>query len=331
MNVATSTAPAILPTVSATGEELTLRVDRADAVADDVRRLILSDTDGRRLPDWAPGAHIDVHLPGEHVRQYSLCGDRWDAYTYQIAVLREPNSRGGSAYIHDGLHVGDRVGIGGPRNNFAMAPATSYLFVAGGIGITPLLPMIQQAQILGVDWSLLYGGRCASSMAFTAELARHGERVTCWPQNSHGLLPLREAFAELPTGAKIYCCGPAPLLAAVENLGAGLPTGTVRIERFVAETLPAPARTAPFDVRLQRSGRTVTVRPGESVLDAVAAAGVPVLSSCGRGLCGTCETTVLEGVPDHRDSLLNNDERVRGASMLPCVSRACSDRLVLDL
>lgn len=314
-----------------TATELTLRVEQADTVADGVRRLVLRDPDGRRLPDWAPGAHVDVHLPDGLVRQYSLCGDRWDAYSFQIAVLREPASRGGSAYIHDQLRAGDTIGVGGPRNNFAMAPAPSYLFIAGGIGITPILPMIRQAEILDLGWSLLYGGRCQDSMAFLGDLACHGDRVTCWPQDVKGLLPLEKAFAELPAGAKVYSCGPAPLLAAVERFGADLPAGTVRIERFVAETLPPPARTTPFQVDLQQSGRSVTVAPGQSVLEAIAAAGVPVLSSCGRGLCGTCETKVIDGVVDHRDSLLSDDERTRGTSMLPCVSRACSDRLVLDI
>ncbi len=318
-------------TIAPTGTELTVRVERIDLIATGVRRLTLRAPDGRRLPDWAPGAHIDVILPDDRVRQYSLCGDRWDAHSYQIAVLREPNGRGGSAYLHDELRVGDPIGIGGPRNNFQMAPAEHYSFVAGGIGITPLLPMIQQAEILGVDWSLLYGGRCTESMAFLPELSRHGGRVTCWPQDAKGLLPLKDTFAALPSGAKVYCCGPAPLIVAVEELAADLPTGSVRVERFVAEPLAAPVRDTAFTVIAERSAISATVRPGVSVLDALAAAGVPILSSCGRGLCGTCETTVLDGIPDHRDSLLSDSERTRGTSMLPCVSRACSDTLVLDL
>lgn len=318
-------------TRASSSTELSLQVVAAELIADGVRRLILSDPGGRRLPDWAPGAHIDVFLPGGYVRQYSLCGDRWDPYTYQIAVLREPNSRGGSAHIHDALTIGDRVGIGGPRNNFAMAPAPHYLFIAGGIGITPLLPMIHQAQMLEVDWRLLYGGRTAGSMAFVKDLSRYGDRVQLWPQDSRGLLPVTSAIEALAADAKIYCCGPAPLLAAVEALGAELPPGALRVERFVAEPLPAPVRSEAFQVCLERSGLTVTVLPGESILDAVAAAGVSVLSSCGRGLCGTCEATVLDGIPDHRDSVLTDHERASGASMLPCVSRACSDRLILDL
>jgi len=314
-----------------TAAELTLRVTSADMVADGVRRLVLRKANGARLPDWAPGAHIDLFLPGERVRQYSLCGDRWDAHSYQVAVLRVSDGRGGSAFVHDELRIGDSIGVGGPRNNFAMAPAEHYLFVAGGIGITPLLPMIRQAQMLKVGWTLLYGGRTSTSMAFMDDLSRHTDHVRLWPQDRHGPLPLSAAFDAMPTNSKVYCCGPDPLLAAVQNLGVALPPGTVRIERFVAGALAAPARSSAFDVHLQRTGKTVTVQPHETILDAAFAAGVPVLSSCGRGLCGTCEASVIDGIPDHRDSLLNDDERASNATMMPCVSRSCSDRLVLDL
>lgn len=310
---------------------LTLQVHAADIVADGVRRLILGHPDGRRLPDWTPGSHVDVVLPGQRVRQYSLCGDRWDPFTYQIAVLRDEDGRGGSAYIHDTLQIGDRFPIGGPRNNFAMVPASRYLFIAGGIGITPLLPMIRQADVLGVEWSLLYGGRTRTSMAFLPELSHSGDRVTIWPQDERGLLPLTSAFDTQPQSAKVYCCGPAPLLAAVEKLGAEWPVGSVRIERFVPKELPAPVRAEAFEVHLQRSGLSVTVKPGVSILDAIAQAGVPVLSSCRRGVCGTCETAVISGVPDHRDSLLDDHERARGDCFFPCVSRSGSDRLVIDL
>ncbi|QVI27244.1 oxidoreductase [Mycolicibacterium neoaurum] len=320
------------PTLAGGGAatELTLRVVAAELVADGVRRLVLSRPDGARLPDWAPGAHIDLFLPGDRVRQYSLCGDRWDAHSYQIAVLREPEGRGGSAYIHDSLSVGDSLLVGGPRNNFTLAPADEYLFIAGGIGITPILPMIHQAELLDVPWTLLYGGRSTTSMAFVDELSRHGDHVRVWPHDTHGLLPLTTVFDTLGAGAKVYCCGPAPLIAAVEAAGSSRSAGTVRVERFVAEPLAAPVRTTAFTVHLQRSGVTVTVEPHESILDVVSDAGVPVLSSCGRGLCGTCEVDVVEGIPDHRDSLLTDEERVVNATMLPCVSRSCSERLVLD-
>jgi ferredoxin-NADP reductase len=299
--------------------------------ADGVVSLTLARADGGRLPDWTPGAHIDVVLPTGITRQYSLCGDRFDAHTYRVAVLRERDGRGGSAFVHDVLAPGDVVGVGGPRNHFPLVPSASYLFVAGGIGITPLLPMIHQADMLGTDWRLLYGGRTRRSMAFRDELAAYRDRVQVVPQDEHGLLDLATFLGEPRPGVKVYCCGPAPLLAAMERACGAWPPYTLHLERFVPTERGAPARSGPFEVELARSGLVVDVQPGDSVLDAVRAAGVEVLSSCRQGTCGTCETTVLAGRPDHRDSILADHERAAGDCMFPCVSRSCDDRLVLDL
>ncbi|MFI6509466.1 PDR/VanB family oxidoreductase [Streptosporangium sp. NPDC050855] len=307
---------------------LDLRVAAKTRVADGVVALTLERPDGGRLPDWTPGAHIDLVLPDGTTRQYSLCGDRWDPRTYRIGVLREPDGRGGSAYVHDVLAEGDTVSIGGPRNAFPLVPSERYLFVAGGIGITPLLPMVHQAELLDADWHLLYGGRTRASMAFTGELARYGDRVTVVPQDERGPLVLPD---RPPPGTRVYCCGPAGLLEALERRAAAWPAGSLRTERFVTGEPAAPARDEPFEVVLRRSGVSVTVTPGRSVLQAINDAGAGVLSSCRQGLCGTCETDVLEGEPDHRDALLDDAERAAGDRMLVCVSRSRSDRLVLDL
>ncbi|MBB3674838.1 PDR/VanB family oxidoreductase [Modestobacter versicolor] len=308
-----------------------VRVQDKVQVAEGVVTLTLTAPDGGRLPDWTPGAHVDLTLENGLTRQYSLCGDRWDAHSYRVGVLLEPAGRGGSSYVHEQLEPGHVLGLGGPRNNFPLVPAESYLFVAGGIGITPVLPMIAQADLLGADWQLLYGGRTRSSMAFLDELSAHGDRVQVRPQDEFGLLDLPAFLGEPRPGTPVYACGPAPLLAALETACAGWPARALHTERFVAADQGAPVRTTAFDVELHRSGRTVTVTPDTSVLEALAAAGVEVLSSCRQGTCGTCETTVLAGVPDHRDSLLDDDERAAGDCMYPCVSRSCSDRLVLDL
>jgi ferredoxin-NADP reductase len=312
-------------------EVATLRVTGKTVVAEDVLTLELVSLNGFRLRDWAPGAHIDLALPNGMTRQYSLCGDRWDPFTYRVGVLREQAGRGGSAYVHDELEVGDLVGVGGPRNNFALVPSEQYLFVAGGIGITPLLPMLRQAEMLGADWRLLYGGRRRASMAFLDELAHHGDRVQVRPQDEQGLLDLPRFLGAPRPGVKIYSCGPAPLLAAMESACADWPPYTLRTERFVGEELGVPVRQAPFDVELARTGRSVTVTADKTVLEAVSSLGVDVLSSCRQGTCGTCETTVLAGEPDHRDSLLDDAERQVNDCMFICVSRARSDRLVLDL
>ncbi|MFE7837314.1 PDR/VanB family oxidoreductase [Streptomyces sp. NPDC057474] len=303
--------------------------DKQD-VAHGVVSLTLAHPEGSRLPDWTPGSHIDLVLPEGTVRQYSLCGDRWDAHGYRVAVLREPRSRGGSAYVHDELRPGDRVGVGGPRNHFPLVPSEKYLFIAGGIGITPLLPMLHQVELMGAEWQLLYGGRSRSSMAFRDELETYGKRVHIVPQDEEGLLDLAAWLGTPCTDTKVYCCGPAPLLTAVEAACAPWPAYALRTERFAAE-LSAPVRDGPFEVELRRTGRRVTVTPDVSVLDAVRAAGAEVLSSCEQGTCGTCLTPVLAGRPDHRDTILADHERAAGDCMLPCVSRALDDRLVLDL
>lgn len=299
--------------------------------ADGVRELSLARPDRARLPDWTPGAHIDLVLPNGLTRQYSLCGDRWDAHTYRVAVLREPDGRGGSAYVHDDLAVGDLLGVGGPRNNFPLVPSAEYLFIAGGIGITPLLPMIRQAELLGIEWNLLYGGRRRASMAFLDELAAYGDRVHLVPEDESGRPDLPAWLGEPKTDVRVYCCGPGPLLAAVEAACAHWPKYALRTERFVAAEQPSPARGEPFEVELRRSGKTIEVTPDVTMLQAIRGAGVDVLTSCEQGTCGTCETVVLEGIPDHRDSLLSEHEREAADCMYVCVSRSRADRLVLDL
>ncbi|MFI7501728.1 PDR/VanB family oxidoreductase [Streptomyces sp. NPDC049687] len=311
---------------------VTLEISAKEDVAEGVAALTLVHPTGARLPDWAPGSHIEVVLPEGTIRHYSLCGNRWDAYTYRIAVLREPQGRGGSAYVHDTLRPGDRVGVGGPRNHFPLVPSEKYLFIAGGIGITPLLPMIHQAELLGADWRLLYGGRTRAAMAFHEELsAAYGERVHIVPRDECGLLDLATWLGTPRSDTKVYCCGPAPLLAAVEAACALWPPYALRTERFTAAEQAAPVRDTAFEVDLRRTGRTVTVTPDVSVLEAVRRAGAEVLSSCEQGTCGTCLTPVLEGRPDHRDSILADHQRAANDCMFLCVSRSCGDRLVLDL
>ncbi|MET9226160.1 PDR/VanB family oxidoreductase [Lentzea sp. NPDC003310] len=305
-----------------------LVVTDKSAAAQGVVALTLRHPDGLRLPDWSPGAHLDLVLPNGMVRQYSLCGDRWDSTSYRIGVLREPAGRGGSAFIHDRLRPGDRVATSAPRNNFRLVPSPRYLFIAGGIGITPLLPMVLQAERLGADWHLLYGGRTLAGMAFLDEL---GERATIVPQDESGLLDLPAHLPPPGSDTKVYCCGPAPLLHALEQLTVDHPAGQVRTERFVATTEVSSASDEPFEVELRRTGVTVVVAPRQSMLDAINAAGAGVLSSCRQGTCGTCETAVVAGIPEHRDSILDDAERAAGDCLFPCVSRCGSGRLVLDV
>ncbi|MFJ1968333.1 PDR/VanB family oxidoreductase [Streptomyces sp. NPDC087903] len=310
-----------------TGYEAELVVERRESAADGVLALTLRHPLGEDLPAWEPGAHIDVVLGPGLERQYSLCGDPADRSGWRIGVLREPDGRGGSAYVHERLGAGDTVRVRGPRNHFRLESAPRYRFVVGGIGITPVLPMLAAAEAAGAEWTLLYGGRTRASMAFTAELERYGDRVTIAPQDETGLLDLASVLDGLPAGTLVYSCGPGPLLDAVERR---CPSGVLRVERFQPKEREAGADTE-FEVVLERSGRTLTVAPDVSVLDTVRAAGVEVLFSCTEGTCGTCETDVLEGAPDHRDSVLSDEEREAGETMLICVSRCRGKRLVLDL
>jgi ferredoxin-NADP reductase len=307
--------------------EAELVVAESEFAADGVLALALRHPLGEQLPLWEPGAHIDVVLGPGLERQYSLCGDPADRTAWRIAVLREPDGRGGSAYVHEQLRQGDKVRVRGPRNHFRLEPAPRYRFVAGGIGITPLLPMLAAAEAAGAEWSLLYGGRTRNSIAFTEELSRYGDRVTVAPQDEVGLLDLPSVLDDVPEGTLVYCCGPGPLLDAVE---ARCPGGILHLERFQPKVQEAGADSE-FEVVLERSAKTVTVPVGVSVLDTVRAAGVEVLFSCTEGTCGTCETDVLDGTPDHRDSVLSEEERAAGETMLICVSRCLGKRLVLDL
>jgi ferredoxin-NADP reductase len=290
--------------------------------SDRVVSVLLADPLRRLLPAWEPGAHIDLGLP-EHVRQYSLCGDPADRRSYRVAVLREQVSRGGSAYVHELLRPGELVEVGGPRNNFPLVPAAEYVFVAGGIGITPLLAMLPAA---GERWRLVYGGSTRRSMAFLDRL-EGDPRVQVRLQDVHGLLDLPAALGEPREGVAVYCCGPEPLIAAVERACADWPAGTLHVERFVA----APTSTATdvaFDVVAARSDVRLTVPPGESALDVLEAAGLGPANACREGICGSCRTRVLAGVPEHRDALTDRDAT---DSVMPCVSRARTPELVLDL
>lgn len=305
---------------------------RADE-ADGVISLTIRHPDGAELPAWEPGAHIDLLLEDGLVRQYSLCGDPGDGGAWQIAVLREPAGRGGSAYVHDKLTEGTSVRVRGPRNNFALVPADRYLFVAGGIGITPILPMVAAAEAAGSEWTLLYGGRSRASMAFADRLAAsYGNRVRVTPEDAYGLLDLASHLATPSPGTLVYCCGPEPLLRAVEERCAdGWPAGALHIERFKAKEIDADAPSGSFEVVLQQSGLTVTVPPDRSILQAVAEAGVQVLYSCTEGTCGTCETDIIEGEAVHRDSVLTPQEQAANETMMICVSRCAGARLTLDL
>ncbi|GAA2864356.1 PDR/VanB family oxidoreductase [Pseudonocardia halophobica] len=312
-------------------EDLTAVVAAIEAEADGIVSLRLEPAVGEKMPAWEPGAHVDLVLGPDLERQYSLCGDPTDLSSWRLGVLREPESRGGSAYVHDTLAVGDQVVCRGPRNNFALVEADEYLFVAGGIGITPILPMIAACEAAGKPWRLFYGGRQESSMAFRAELAAYGDRVVFWPQDTHGLLDLPAILGTPTEGTAVYCCGPGVLLDAVEQQCAVWPAGSLHLERFRPKEGALDGANVPFEVELDASGITLTVGADQTMAEAIEAAGVDLPTSCREGTCGTCETYVLEGEPEHRDSYLSAEEQESGEVVMPCCSRSRSPRLVLDL
>lgn len=312
--------------------ELDCIVEHRHAPADGVVSLTLRAAHGGELPAWSPGAHIDLVLDGGIVRQYSLCGTPADRERWRIAVLRDPRSRGGSARVHDRLVEGATVRVRWPRNHFTLSPSPAYLFIAGGIGITPILPMIAEAEAAGAEWRLLYGGRRRASMAFLDELAVHGDRVEVVPEDERGLLDLSAALGTPHEHTLVYCCGPEPLLAAVEERCAAWPPSCLHVERFAARPSdPTAGDDSAFEVVLQQSGITLTVPADCTILDVCAEAGLSMPSSCREGICGTCETVVLDGTPDHRDSVLTDGEREACELMMICVSRCHTARLVLDL
>ena len=300
--------------------------------SDCVVSLHLCHPAAKSLPAWTPGSHIDVLLPNGLLRQYSLCSEV-GAPRWRLGVLREPAGRGGSAYVHDDLRPGAKIKVREPRNNFALKRAPEYLFIAGGIGITPILPMLAQAEESGVPWKLVYLGRSLDSMAFTAELARYGDKVHLHADDTAGLYPLKDLLGAGDAAFHTYVCGPGPLLDFITSLTTGWQDSTrFHFERFVAD----PAATAPADGDHEftvetTGGVEVQVPVGTSILDALAEAGVPVLNSCREGICGTCETEVVSGEIDHRDSLLSEDEREAGETMMICVSRCKGLRMILDI
>lgn len=286
---------------------------------------------GGTLPHWSPGAHIDVVLPDGVERQYSLCGSPTERGTWRIGVLRE---REGSVWLHENAHVGAPLRVRGPANHFLFAPTAgrAYVFVAGGIGITPIVPMIEAAETAGAAWTLLYAGRSRRTMAFVDELvAQYGDRVEVYAADEGRRLDLAEYFGTPVSRTVVYSCGPARLLESLDAAMAGWPRGSLHVERFEAKVLGPPVWAEPFEVDLMMSGLTVTVPPERSILDVVEEHGAVVPSSCRVGTCGTCEVAVVDGEVEHRDSVLSPEEQDANRSMMVCVSRAACGRITLEL
>lgn len=302
------------PPVTEVDRDLVLRVETARIEAEGVLSLRLVPLDrAQQLPVWRPGAHLDLRLPSGRVRQYSLCGDPDDRSYYRIAVRRLPTGEGGSLEVHDTLRAGSVVTVRGPRNAFPFVAAPRYLFVAGGIGITPILPMVRRAAAAGADWRLVYTGRDRASMPFLSELETLDvDRVWIRPDDEFGIPASGAELLEgMPEGASVYCCGPVPMITGIRLDLASATGQAVYFERF---STPPIVNGKPFQLELRRTGVTLDVPADRSALDVVREALPDVAYSCRQGFCGTCAV-----------------RSPTGENLRICVARVPEGTLVLDL
>ena len=287
------------------------------------------------LPVWQPGSHVQVLLNTQDepcVRQYSLCSSHLDLKTWQIAILKEAVGRGGSKYIHDNIQVGDELEVGEPKNHFSFKTAEHCLFIAGGIGITPIIAMIREAVAKGLNWHLVYLAQQQSDFIFKDELEQLDveQRIDFHASNDHGIFDLTEYLKQFDEKTTVYSCGPQGLLDALEQIQLKN-TWKLVVERFAVNLTEEVTTGKSFDVALKKSGKRIHVLETETILEALKREGIKVTCSCQSGTCGTCETVVLAGTPEHRDFVLSEEERELNETMMICVSRALSAELVLDL
>lgn len=303
--------------------------------AEGINSYRLEPVGGELLPAFSAGAHITCHLPGGMVRSYSLLNEPGERDAYVIAVRNDPHGQGGSRHIHENWHVGDTTAIGPPRNNFALVEEARHsLLIAGGIGITPILPMVRRLDRLGRSWQLHYAARSRREAAFLDRLeglasAAGRAHVTLHGEPGARRLDVTTVVSSAGPDTHLYCCGPTRMLQAFEEATKSRPPGNIHVEHFSARE--ATATDGGYEVVLERSKRTILVKPGQTLLNALLEEGVDVQFSCTQGVCGTCETRVLGGIPDHRDQFLSQDERAAGSTIMICCSGSRSPTLVLDL
>lgn len=314
-------------------QSLTLRVQAMRFEARNVVSVELRDPNGAQLPEFAPGAHIDLHLANGLVRSYSLCGAPEQRDRYTVGVLQDRNSRGGSRHVHEQLRVGATLTVAVPRNHFALdEDAAHTVLVAGGIGVTPIVCMARRLAERGKPFTLLYCARSREEAGFVEQLSAYGDAVRFHFDDEAGVPPdMKAMLAGQDATTHFYCCGPGPMLNAFEAACEAHGYPNVHIERFAADPATQTVQEGEYSVMLQRTGKQVSVPPGKSLLDALLESGVQVEYSCREGVCGSCETAVIEGCPEHRDSVLSNSERASNKTMMVCVSGCKGQRLVLDL
>lgn len=316
------------------GERLDVRVKRISFEAESINSYELIAVAGGDLPAFTAGSHVDLHLTNGMIRSYSLVNDQNERHRYVIAVNKDAGSRGGSHRVHETVRVGDVLAISPPRNNFALIETAEHsVLIAGGIGITPLLSIARRLDALGRPWNLFYAARTRGAAAFLDELdalkAPANVHLDFDDARAGRVFDLASVLGKAPANAHLYCCGPVPMLDAFEKATAGRPAGHVHVEYFQAKD--APALDGGFEVELTRSKRKISIDKGMSILDALLDAGVMVNYACTEGVCGTCETGVIAGTPDHRDQFLSKEEQAANKTMMVCCSGSKSRTLVLDL
>jgi vanillate O-demethylase ferredoxin subunit len=317
-------------------ETMQVRVKRISYEAENINSYELVAATGGDLAAFAAGSHIDLHLQNGMIRSYSLVNDQRELSRYVIAVNKEAVGRGGSRFIHETVRAGDIIRVSRPKNNFALQEDAGYsILIAGGIGITPLLSMVRRLEALDRKWKLFYAARTRCAAAFLDELnairtdGRSNIHVDPDDERSGRVFDLGGIVGSTPADAHLYCCGPVPMLEAFEAAAANRPPHHVHVEYFKAKE--KPAAEGGFEVTLARSNRTIKVQPGKTILDALLDAGMAVNYACAEGVCGTCETRVLDGVPDHRDLFLSKEEHATNRTMMICCSGAKSPTLLLDI
>ena len=315
------------------GVTLATRIHAISYACDDVLLFELRSLDGEPLPAFTPGAHVDVHIPGGMSRSYSLLNDAAERHRYLLGIKRESASRGGSAWMHDVARPGEQLEIAGPRNHFALDESAPHsVLIAGGIGITPLWSMAQRLQALQRPGTLHYRARSRRTAPLLDELTRADlachVAVSFSDEAPGRRLDITKIVADAPAGSHFYCCGPVPMMESFQQACSHLDPACVHLEYFAAKE--EAATEGGYTVRLAKSGREIVVKPGETILASLQAAGVAVPSSCQQGVCGACEMRVLSGTPDHRDLVLSDAEKAAGATMMICCSGSLTAELVLD-
>ncbi len=311
---------------------LRLRLTGISYLTEAISQFEFQAIDGGELPAFTAGAHISIKLGPALIRQYSLANPQDERHRYVVGVKREPKSRGGSVFMHDKMRVGGVYDVTRPRNHFALVEAAEHsVLFAGGIGITPVYCMIQRLESLGRSWQLYFAAQTREQAAYMRQLEAYGGRVHIHidAEAAGRFLDLPGIVAAVPDAAHLYCCGPKPMLNAFEAAVKGRPEGHAHVEYFAAKT--EMAADGGFVVELAHSGREFQIPPGRTILEVLLESGIEVQNSCQQGICGMCETGVISGLPDHRDSLLTEQERAANAVMMVCCSGALSERLVLAL